>query len=84
MMIPKVTSVTRKEFVVELLSDADHAVTDRYGLRNPEAVSRGWYVPFPTTYVIDKKGIVRWKETDKDYRWRPTNARILKELRQLH
>jgi peroxiredoxin len=83
MMIPKVQNVTNKEFVVTLLSDADHGVTDHYGLRNPEAVKRGWYVPHPTTYVIDRQGIVRWKLTEKDYRIRPTNAQILEELRKL-
>ncbi len=83
MAIPKVTSVTRKDFALELLSDSDHRVTGRYGLRNPEAVARGWYVPHPTTYVIDKQGVVRWKFTEKDYRVRPTNEQILRELLKL-
>ncbi len=83
MMIPKVRSKTGREFVVMLLSDADHAVIDRYGLRNPEAVKKGWYVPHPTTYVIDGRGTVRWKFTQKDYRIRPTNEQILRELKKL-
>lgn len=83
MMVPKVQAVTRKPFQLELLSDGDHAVTDRYGLRNPEAVARGWYVPHPTTYVIDRKGIVRWKKTDIDYRRRASNAEILAALKRL-
>lgn len=83
LMIPKVQNVTSREFIVTLLSDADHSVTDRYGLRNPEAVKRGWYVPHPTTYVLDRQGIVRWKFTEKDYRIRPGNAQILRELLRL-
>ncbi len=83
MMIPKVRGRTNREFIVTLLSDADHAVTDLYGLRNPEAVKRGWYVPHPTTYVIDRQGVVRWKFTEKDYRIRPSNAQILRELGKL-
>ncbi len=83
LMVPKVQSVTRKEFVVALFSDADHSVTDRYGLRNPNAVKRGWYVPHPTTYVIDAAGIVRWKYTEKDYTVRPSNDLILRQLLKL-
>ncbi len=83
MMIPKVQSVTNREFAVILLSDADHSVTDRYGLRNPEAVKKGWYVPHPTTYVIDREGVVRCKFTEKNYKLRPTNEQILRELMKL-
>ena len=83
MMIPKVTSQTRKEFEVTLLSDSEHTVTDRYGLRNPKAVAKGWYVPHPTTYVLDAKGVVRWKFTEKNYAVRPTNEQILAELKKL-
>ena len=62
-----------------LLADSDHKVIDRYGLFNPDG--RGW--PHPTTYVIDKQGVVRWKFTEVDYRIRPTNKQIIAELRKL-
>ncbi len=84
MMVPKVQSATKRDFVVTLLSDADHRVTDRYGLRNPSAVARGWYVPHPTTYLLDRTGLVRWKFTEKDYRLRPTNSQILSQLLKLN
>jgi peroxiredoxin len=57
----------------------DHKVIDRYGLFNPDG--RGW--PHPTTYVIDKQGIVRWKFTEVDYRKRPSNEQILAEIGKL-
>jgi peroxiredoxin len=62
-----------------LLEDSEHKVIDRYGLFNPDG--RGW--PHPTTYVIDKQGIVRWKFTEKNYQVRPTNKQILAEVRKL-
>jgi peroxiredoxin len=62
-----------------LLADTDHKVIDRYGLFNPDG--RGW--PHPTTYVIDKQGVVRWKFTETDYRVRPSNKQILNELRKI-
>ena len=58
------------------LSDPGHRVIDRYGLLNPNG--QGW--PHPTTYVIDKQGVVRWKFTEINYKVRPTNQMILDAL----
>jgi peroxiredoxin len=61
------------------LSDPGHRVIDRYGLLNPNG--QGW--PHPTTYVIDRKGVVRWKDTEVNYKIRPTNQMILAALAKL-
>ena len=58
------------------LSDPGHRVIDRYGLLNPSG--QGW--PHPTTYVIDRQGVVRWKFTEVNYKIRPTNEMILEAL----
>lgn len=58
------------------LSDPGHKVIDRYGLLNPNG--QGW--PHPTMYIIDRKGVVRWKVTDVDYNIRPTNKTIREAL----
>lgn len=58
------------------VSDPGHRVIDRYGLLNPNG--RGW--PHPTTYVIDRQGVVRWKFTEVNYKIRPTNQMILDAL----
>jgi peroxiredoxin len=65
-----------------LLSDPDHRVIDRYGLFNPNE-SRRRPVPHPTTLVIDRDGVVRWKFVEVDYRIRPSNDDILAALRDL-
>jgi peroxiredoxin len=82
-IMAKVQGKTNKEFAITLLSDADHKVIDRYGLLNETAAQQGRFLPHPTTYVIDKTGTVRWKFTEKDYKIRPTNAMILRELAKL-
>ena len=64
-MIPKVTDRTGRQFLITLLSDAKLSVIDRYGLRNQEAAKQGMNLPYPTTYVLDKSGRVRWKFTEK-------------------
>ena len=64
-------------FNFPLLSDQDHRVIDRYGLLNDKAQRP---IPHPTTLVIDRKGIVRWRFTEVDYRVRPSNEDILKQV----
>lgn len=63
------------------LSDPDHAVIARYGVLNPSGSRLG--IPHPAAYVIDKAGIVRWRDVQTDYKVRPTNAQILTALKAL-
>lgn len=82
-IIPVVTAHTGSQFLVTLLSDAQARTIDRYGLRNEEAAKEGANLPYPTTYVIDKTGRVRWKFTEKNQAVRPTNEVLLAELKKL-
>jgi peroxiredoxin len=82
-IVPKVRSKTNSDFTITLLADADHSVIDRFGLLNEQAAARGRFLPHPTTYVLDKKGVVRWKFTEIDYKIRPSNAMILAEIEKL-
>ena len=70
---------TKPEFT--FLSDPDHAVIARYGILNPAGSRRG--IPHPATYVIDKKGIVQWRDIQTDYKIRPTNAAVLAAVKAL-
>ena len=63
------------------LSDPEHSVIDRYGVLNPSGSRRG--IPHPATFVIDKKGVVRWRDVQTDYKIRPTNAAILAAVQSL-
>jgi peroxiredoxin len=65
-----------------LLSDPDAAVIERYGLFNQDD-ARGRALPHPTTYVIDREGVVRWKMTEVNYRIRPTNEDVLAALAEI-
>ena len=66
-----------------LLSDADLAVINRYGLFNEASAGTQRPVPHPTTYVIDREGVVRWKFTEVNYRVRPTNEMVIEALRKV-
>lgn len=77
----KVAAKTGSAFAgVELLSDANHKVIDAYGLLNLEAAQRGRFLPHPATFVLDAKGVVRWRFIEKDYKVRPTNQMVLDAL----
>jgi peroxiredoxin len=78
-MVDRVAEEYSRELDLTLLSDPDASVIDRYGLYNQDD-PRGRAIPHPTTYVIDKAGVVRWKMTEVNYRIRPENAAILAAL----
>ncbi len=79
-MVDRVASETDgREIDYTLLSDPDARVIDRYGLFNQDD-PRGRAIPHPTTYVIDKQGVIRWKFTEVDYRIRPSNEDVLEGL----
>jgi peroxiredoxin len=63
-----------------LLSDSGHKVIDLYGILNPN--SRG--LPHPATYIIDKRGVVRWKFVEVDYTKRPNNEQVLEALKAIN
>lgn len=64
------------------LSDPESAVIGRYGVLNPDGGRRG-AIPHPSIYVIDKEGIVRWKENSTNYRMRPSSEEILTALAEV-
>jgi peroxiredoxin len=78
-MVDRVAEEYSRELDLTLLSDPDASVIDRYGLYNQDD-PRGRAIPHPTTYVIDKAGVVRWKMTEVNYRIRPENVDILAAL----
>lgn len=61
------------------LSDPEHTVIDRYGLLNTSGSRRG--IPHPATFVVDREGIVRWRDVQTDYKLRPPNAAVVAGLR---
>ena len=81
--VQTVTARSGTPFRLTLLSDSAHKVIDLYGLRNDEEAANGNFVPFPTTYVIDGSGKVRWRFNEKNQAVRPSNQAILAEAKKL-
>ena len=82
-IIPIVMDRTGRQFLITLLSDAKLSIIGRYGLRNQEAAKQGMNLPYPTTYVLDQSGRVRWRFTEKNQAVRPSNEAILAQLQKL-
>jgi peroxiredoxin len=55
-------------------------VIDRYGLLNDKAQRP---LPHPATFVIDREGRVRWRFVEVDYKVRPSNEDVLRELAKI-
>ena len=81
-MIDRVRDEYGVELDMTILADPGHAVIDRYGIFN-ENSPEGRPVPHPTTLVVDRAGVVRWRYTEIDYRTRPANQEILDALMEV-
>lgn len=81
-MVERISAEDRVPPDFPFLSDPDHAVIDRYGLFN-EDDPKGREITHPATFVIDRQGVVRWKMVEVNYRIRPTNDDILRQLATL-
>ena len=79
LMIDRVAEEYGAQIDFTLLADPNNAVIDRCGVFNLDD-SRRRAIPHPTTLVIDKQGVVRWKFIEIDFRIRPTNDDILAAL----
>jgi peroxiredoxin len=77
-MVDRISKEDQKRPDFLFLSDPGHKVIDRYGILNT-GNARG--LPHPATYIVDRKGIVRWKSVEIDYKTRPSNEQILEALR---
>lgn len=81
-MVERVAETDGRILDFPLLSDPDHAVIARYGLLNQED-PRSRPIPHPTTFILDRQGVVRWKFIETDYRIRPSSQDLLAALGQV-
>lgn len=83
-MADQVAAKTGKEFTgVDLLGDPNHVAIDAWGLLNEAAAQRGRIIPHPATYVLDAKGIIRWRYLETDYKVRPTNEQVIAAIERI-
>lgn len=67
----------------QLLADPKLEVIDAYGVRHRNASNEGTDIARPATFVIDRRGIVRWVDLTDNWRIRVRPDRTLEELRKI-
>lgn len=65
-----------------LLSDPELKVIDAYGVRHPGG-GGGKDIARPATFILDRDGVVRWRDLTENYRVRVRPERILEELAKI-
>ena len=81
MLLERYSESEYGEITFSLLNDTDHLVIDRYGFKNPNGSRAN--IPHPTTLVIDREGVIRWRFTEVNYRIRPTTEQVMAELEKI-
>jgi thioredoxin-dependent peroxiredoxin len=64
----------------EILSDPDHKVIEEYGVFN--AHEHGG-IAFPSTFVLDRNGVIRFMYVGKNPTDRPPDTSILDEVKKV-
>jgi len=73
--------VEQLELSYRIVADTERRVIDAYDLRHEEGGEGG--VARPATFVIDRNGIVRWRDLTDNYRLRPSADDVLAQVRAL-
>ena len=66
-----------------LLSDAGSKTIDAYGIRNEAVPARVKGIPYPGTFVLDQKGVIRAKLFLEGYRGRHTVEALVKAFEEI-
>lgn len=83
-MTERIASDGKGKIGFQILSDLDHSVIDRYGLRDTAYDGKDFEgIPHPAVYIINKDGKVVWAKVESDYKKRPTNAELRSVLDSL-
>lgn len=65
-----------------LLSDPELKVIDAYGVRHPGG-NDGQDIARPATFILDRDGVVRWRDLTETIRLRVRPERILEQLAKI-
>ena len=65
-----------------LLADPESTVIKAYGILNEEAAGRFAGIPHPTTFIVDREGVVRSVLFEEGYRDRHTVDELVEAFRK--
>jgi peroxiredoxin len=70
-------------YTFPFLSDGNTEVIRRYDLLHKGAGEGGRDIARPAEFLVDRNGIVRWRNLTEDFRVRATPEQILDQVRSL-
>ena len=70
-------------YTFPLLSDSNTETITRYGVLHRDAVGRGHNIARPAEFLVDRGGIVRWRNLTGEIRVRARPEQILEAARML-
>jgi peroxiredoxin len=71
-------------YTFPLLSDRNADVIKRYDLLHKGAGEGGRDIARPAEFLVDRNGVVRWRNLTEDFRVRATPEQMLAATRSLH
>ncbi len=66
-----------------LLSDSGLRAIDAFGVRHPKGGQGELDIARPATFLLDREGIVRWRDLTENWRIRVRPERLLEELKKI-
>jgi peroxiredoxin len=73
----------KASYTFPFLSDGNAEVIRRYDLLHKGAGMNGRDIARPAEFLVDRTGIVRWRNLTEDFRVRATPEQILDQVRSL-
>ena len=73
----------QRKITFTLLSDSQSKVIDLYGIRNHEAPDQVKGIPHPTTFIIDRKRVIRERLAELSYQERPSVEVLIAALKKV-
>jgi peroxiredoxin len=77
------TFTDRNKLAFPLLSDPESKTIEDYHIRNPAAKGKAEGVPYPGTFLVDGKGIIRAKLFLDDYRDRHSTDALIEAAKSI-
>jgi peroxiredoxin len=75
---------TKAGYTFPILSDRNADVIRSYDVLHKGAGENGRDIARPAEFLIDRTGVVRWRNLTEDYRVRATPEQMLAAARSLH
>lgn len=71
-------------YTFPILSDGNASVIRQYDLLHKGAGENGHDIARPAEFLVDRNGVVRWRNLTEDFRVRATPEQMLAATRSLH